>query len=249
MTSPKPPIVENESTPGGLRHDLLDLGQHRARPLEGRPGRELDVDPHDALVLVRDEPRRQRAAEEARAHRHHRDEHDRQHRASNEQPRDADVAVGRPIEPAIEPSEELPERAPHRPVGGLEQHRRERRRERERAEGRQQHRDGDGQGELLVHLAGEAAQERDRDEHGREDEGDADDRRRHLLHGLDGRLPRGQAVLDVVHDRLDHDDGVVDHDADGEHEAEHRQRVDREAQQREEDEGADDARRARSGAG
>ncbi len=40
---------------------------------------------------------------------------------------------------------------------------------------------------------------------------------------------RRHAVLDVVHHRLDHDDRVVDHDADREHQAEHRERVDREA--------------------
>ena len=59
----------------------------------------------------------------------------------------------------------------------LQQHRRERRRERQRAEGRQQHRDRDRQRELLVHPAGEAADERHRDEHRGEDERDADDRR------------------------------------------------------------------------
>ena len=52
-------------------------------------------------------------------------------------------------------------------------------------------------------------------------------------------------MLDVVHDRLDHDDRVVHHDADREHEAEHRQRVDREAEQREEDECADQRNRDR----
>ena len=47
-------------------------------------------------------------------------------------------------------------------------------------------------------------------------------------------------VLDVVHHRLDHDDRIVDDDADGEHEAEQREHVDREAEQREEDERADE---------
>jgi hypothetical protein len=89
-------------------------------------------------------------------------------------------------------------------------------------------------------LPGEAADERDGNEHGREDQRDPDHRRGDLLHGLERRVTRAHAVLDVVHDRLDHDDGVVHHDADREHETEHRQRVDREAEQREEDEGADD---------
>ena len=38
-----------------------------------------------------------------------------------------------------------------------------------------------------------------------------------------------QAVLDVVLDRLDHHDGVVDDDADGQHQAEQRQVVQAEA--------------------
>ena len=40
-----------------------------------------------------------------------------------------------------------------------------------------------------------------------------------------------KARLDVALDILHHDDGVVDHDADGQHQAEQRQRVDREAEQ------------------
>jgi len=43
-------------------------------------------------------------------------------------------------------------------------------------------------------------------------------------------------VFQVVDDRLDDDDGVVHDDADGQHQAEHREGVDREAQQGEEDE-------------
>ena len=158
---------------GGLGDDLLDLGEHGTRALEGRSGRELDVDAVKPLVLVRDESRRERAAEEAGADGHRGDEQDRHHRPAHEQMGDPDVAVGRPVEHPVEPAEEGPERAPPRPVGGLEEHRAQRRRERERAEGREQHRDGDGQGELLVHPPGEAAEEGDGDEDGGQDEGDA----------------------------------------------------------------------------
>ena len=41
---------------------------------------------------------------------------------------------------------------------------------------------------------------------------------------------RREPRLDVALDVLDHDDRVVDHDADGEHQPEQRQRVDREAE-------------------
>ena len=40
------------------------------------------------------------------------------------------------------------------------------------------------------------------------------------------RLERRQAERDVALDVFDHDDRVIDHDADGEHEAEERERVD-----------------------
>ena len=39
-------------------------------------------------------------------------------------------------------------------------------------------------------------------------------------------------MLEVMHDRFDDHDGVVDDDADGKHEAEHGKRIDREAEQR-----------------
>ena len=49
------------------------------------------------------------------------------------------------------------------------------------------------------------------------------------LHRLDRRLARRQAVLDVMLDRLDDDDRVVDDDADRQHQAEQRQVVEAEA--------------------
>ena len=42
----------------------------------------------------------------------------------------------------------------------------------------------------------------------------------HLAHRPVGRLARRQPCLDVALDVLDHDDGVVDHDADRQHQAE-----------------------------
>ena len=51
---------------------------------------------------------------------------------------------------------------------------------------------------------------------------------------------RRQPVLDVMLDRLDHDDRVVHDQADREHQTEERERVDGEAEQREEHERADE---------
>ena len=44
-----------------------------------------------------------------------------------------------------------------------------------------------------------------------------------LVHRPVRGFARGQAMLEVALDILDHDDGVVDDDADRQHQAEHRQ--------------------------
>ena len=149
--------------PVGLRQDLLDPGQDPARALERGSRRELHVDREDALVLLGHEAGGQHAAEEPGAHDHGCDEHDRQPRAAHQEAADADVAGRRVLEALVEEAEELPERPAHG-LRRLEQHGRERGGERERAEGREQHRDRDRERELLVHPAGEPAQEGDRDE-------------------------------------------------------------------------------------
>ena len=47
-------------------------------------------------------------------------------------------------------------------------------------------------------------------------------------------------LFDVVLHRFHHDDGVIDHQADGQHQAEERERVDGEAERRKDNEGADE---------
>ena len=178
--------------PVGLGQDVLHLLQHDAGALERGPGRKLDVDAEDALVLVRDEPGREHACEEAGPDRHRGDDRDREQRAAHEQARHAHVAGRRDVEHLVEAAEERAQRPAHRPRR-LEEHRAERGRQRQRVEGREQHRDGDGQRELLVHAADQPAEHGDRDEHRGEDEGDADDRRRDLLHGLDRSPPSGSS--------------------------------------------------------
>ena len=128
----------------------------------------------------------------------------------------------------------------------LEDQHAQRRRERQRDDAGDHHRDGDGHRELAVQLAGQAAEEGDRHEHRAQRQHDGDDRAGHLAHRLDRGLARRQVLL--VHDALDvlqHDDGVVHHDADREHHAEQRQRVDRVAEQEQAGEGADQRHRHR----
>ena len=57
------------------------------------------------------------------------------------------------------------------------------------------------------------------------------------------RFARRQPVGDIALDVLDDDDGVVDHDADRQHQPEQRQVVEREAECRHEEERADERHR------
>jgi hypothetical protein len=65
-------------------------------------------------------------------------------------------------------------------------------------------------------------------------ERDRDDRPGHLGHRADGRLAWRHPLFDVVLDRFDDDDRVVDDESNREHQPEERQRVDGEPEQREE---------------
>ena len=128
----------------------------------------------------------------------------------------------------------------------LEQQRAKRRGQRQRDQRRQRHRHGDGQGELFIEYTGGAAEEGDRDEHRGQHEGDADDRRGNVLHGPDGRLARIDSIrLHMMLDRLHHDDGVVDHEADGQHHGEQGQCVDGKPEHDERAERADQRHRHR----
>ena len=95
----------------------------------------------------------------------------------------------------------------------------QRRRQGERVQRRDQHGHRDGHGELAEQLARHAGDEGHRHEHGQQHQRDGDDGGGDLRHRLLGRLARGQFRL-VGHHALDvlhHHDGVVDHDADAEH--------------------------------
>ena len=135
-------------------------------------------------------------ARPARADGHHEDDQDRQHRTPDEQPGHPDVAGGRPVEHPVEPRKNMPS-GPPGPWVGLSSITERAGRQRQRAEGREQDRDGDRQANCWYMRPVRPAQEGDRDEHGRQDEGDADDGAGHILHGLDRRVPWAQAVLHV----------------------------------------------------
>ena len=126
---------------------------------------------------------------------------------------------------------------------GLEQQRRHGGRQRQRHEGRDRRRGRDGDGELLVESALQAGDEGGRQEHRDQHQRYGDQGAADLVHRLVcrflGRHALGQVALDV----LDHDDGIVDHDADRQHQPEQRQGVERNAGRRHDGEGADQRHR------
>ena len=93
-------------------------------------------------------------------------------------------------------------------------------------------RDGADQreGEFGEQRAGQAALEADRhidrDQHDRH----GDDRAAEFARRLDRGVDRLHALFEMAVDVLDHDDGVVDHKPDGQHQRQQREQIDREAE-------------------
>ena len=82
-------------------------------------------------------------------------------------------------------------------------------------------------------------------EDGGQHQRDRDEGAAHLVHGAMGRLAGRHPFMQVALDVLDDDDRIVDHDADGEHEAEEGEVVQREAEGAHHGEGADERDRDR----
>ena len=127
----------------------------------------------------------------------------------------------------------------------FEQHRAECRAQGQRVECRDQHRHRHGHRELAEQLAADAWNEGHRDEHGEQDERDGEDRPGDLRHRLLAGLAHRQLGVFLHHplDILDHDDGIVDHDADGKDEREQGDGIGRIADEQHHREGADDRHR------
>src|SRR5215472_2214488 len=130
------------------------------------------------------------------------------------------------------------------PFAGAQQQRGQRRRERERVECGNRDRKRDGQGKLLVEPPGRTRKQRDRhkdcDQHQRR----GDDRASDFLHADAGGLMRFlDALFQVALHVLDDHDGVVDHQARGQGNAEQSQGVDGESEELGEDEGPEQRNR------
>ena len=111
-----------------LFDDPLDFRQHRAGALERGGRRQRDVDAHDALILIGNEARGKRAAEEAGADSHPGDDDDRERGPPHQEARPVDVPSRGHVERLVEERIELAEKAGGLCVVRLQQHRRKRRR-------------------------------------------------------------------------------------------------------------------------
>ena len=187
----------------------------------------------DALVLVRKE-RGLRLGEERDCHEDGQQKEDaREEDAACEPLRGRDEQSLEFLYGPVEPGE----RAVLVRTRLAQDERAESRRERERAQRGEAHRRGKRHGELLVDAAGDAAHEADGHEDAQEHERRGDDGARHVAHRLDRRLLRVElACLDEELHARDHDDAVVHHHADCEHQPEQREDVDRVAENGHEDE-------------
>ena len=111
-----------------------------------------------------------------------------------------------------------------------QEERRQCRRQRQRDEGGDDRRGCDGERKLPIERARNAGDESAGNENGAKYERDGDKRAADLVHGLVRGFARAQALPEISFDILHHHDGVVDDDADGEHEAEQGEIVQRKAE-------------------
>ena len=108
-----------------------------------------------------------------------------------------------------------------------EQHTTQSRRQRQRNDTRQSHRNGYRDGKLLIELAGNTAQKRNRHKHRTQHQHNGNDCARHLTHGFNGGLLGWQAAL--FHQPLNilqDDNGIIDDDTNRQHHGEQCHRVD-----------------------
>ena len=216
----------------GRLHLLDDLVGALQRRALGQDHRADEV----ALVFVRHQSAGHDFDHEPRQAQHAHKQQHAQHAALEEEGHALRVALRQAFEAAVKPVKKLV-----LSFGTwLEQHRAQSRRQRQRHKARQHHGDRDGDGELAVQLARQSAQKCHGDEGRTQHQHDGDHRAGHLPHGFNRGVTRAHAFF--MHEAFhvfQHHDGVVHHDADGQHHAKQRQRVDAVAQQVQACHGAD----------
>ncbi len=100
---------------------------------------------------------------------------------------------------------------------------------------------------MAVELSRNTRKKSSGDEHGQQNEGGGHHRARHLAHGLNGGFFSTQTALHFGYGRLDHNDGIVHDDTDGQHQAEERKHVKGKAHGQHHREGSDERHRDRHG--
>ncbi len=117
------------------------------------------------------------------------------------------------------------------------------RRQGQRHHGRDQNGHRQRHGELAEQPPDDVAHEQQRDQHRNQREGQRDDGEADLACAFQRGRQRLFAFLDVARDVLDHDDGVVHHEAGGDGQRHQRQVVDRETEEHHHRKGADQRQR------
>ncbi len=172
--------------------DAGQLRHGRVRAFQRRGWRKRYDGDQVALVLRRDQAGRTRGNQTPdHGQQCHEGERD-QHRVAAQNQNRSQIAGAEVFEQPIESIEESRQRPSPGPIrsGRFQQQRAHGGRKGQRANRREDHRHGERQCELLVELAGQASQERDRHEHGRQHQRDGDDRRADVGHRRLGGLQR-----------------------------------------------------------
>ena len=125
----------------------------------------------------------------------------------------------------------------------LEDPRRHHRRQGEGHKSRDDHRAGHRHRELGKEPAGRTFLKGQRQKDGHQRNRDGDDRKADFRHRLVGRFHRRHAFLDMAENIFQDHDGVIHHHADGQHERQHRQDIDRIAEQTQDGERPHDGNR------
>src|SRR3954454_18286444 len=205
----------------GVRQRLLSLGHRRERHRLRRLGDSLD----DAGVLHWEKAFRHHEIQDDREDQRRRPDEQRGRLAIQYPVERVTVALDHPVEHAARRTREA---ALALLALGAQEPRAHHRRQGERHHRRDEDRHCERHGELAEQAPDDVAHEKERYQHRNEREGERDDGEADLLRALERGLQRRLAGLDIACDVLDDDDGVVDHEAGGDHQRHQRKVIDRE---------------------
>ncbi len=236
----KPTMERTFSTWGQAAQGGFERGDNLARALDRGGVRELDGNEEGTLVFFGEEAGGGQLGEAEDAEAGGGDQDDAKDRHAQQAADDGGVSVAHPVDAAQDAAHDAPVL-----VGVAQEDAAQGGREGERVDGGDHHGDADGDGELAEQLAGDAGDEGDGYEDREQHQGDGDDRAGDLAHRLLGGFLWREVGLLLHHalDVLDHHDGVVDHDADGQDEGEQGDGVGGIAEHEQGGDGADDADR------